>query len=67
MLLFSKRMKLAEAFNEYANKHHTPREAFDVITWLHGYGLLNDEKCNDFLAMKTSNSMDEVETSEQNQ
>lgn len=59
MLLFSKRMKLADTFDEYANKHHVPKDAYDVITWLHGYGLLNDDKCQEFLAVKTSTSMDD--------
>ena len=68
MLLFSKRMKLAIAFSEYAQKYRVTKDPVNVITWLHGYGLLNEEKCKEYvenLAMKTSDSMDDVETSEQ--
>ena len=70
MLLFTKRMKLGIAFSEYAQKYKVIKDPLNTITWLHGYGMLNEEKCKEFIeefAMKTSDSMDEVETSEQNQ
>ena len=59
LLLFSKRKALADLFYEYAEKYGIAEDAPEVIAYLHGYGLLNEDKCLEFLAVKTSTNMDD--------
>ena len=45
------RRKLAEAYENYSNKYSDSETTgpYGVITFLYAFGLLNDEKCVDFL------------------
>lgn len=45
------RRKLAEAYENYSKKYsdNETTGSYGVITFLYAFGLLNDEKCVDFL------------------
>lgn len=54
MIYFSDRRKLAELFEKYCKEHENekikiPRCPFNVVGWLYGLGLLNEEKVKEVL------------------
>lgn len=49
MLLFSKRYELVKLFETWAINNEVEDSAFNMITWLHINGLLNEEKAKEFI------------------
>ena len=47
MFLFSKRLELANKFEEWAKENHIKNCPLSVITWLYTQGLLDEEKIAD--------------------
>ena len=69
MMTFEQRMQLAKCFEEYAQKYGITTDAMGCVTYLYSFGLLDEGKCEAFLAAKTSNVIDDESNSmkEENQ
>lgn len=58
MLLYDKRKKLADLFTEWWMKNKVADTPFNVIGYLEGHGLLNEEKVLEFLEKAEKEDVD---------
>ena len=57
MLFYDKRKRLAKLFEEWRKKDNLADSAFNVITFLHGNNLIDEEKTLEFLAETDGNDV----------